>query len=95
MRVLCAFAVFGSTECLDVLGTLSPLSYSPALCCGTNRGIQGHHNSCYADAALFSMFAFTGAFDALLYRARRADDIARYDEVRAALREGIVNPLRK
>lgn len=36
--------------------------------CGKYRGIQGHHNSCYLDATLFSMFAFTYAFDSLLFR---------------------------
>lgn len=36
--------------------------------CGKNRGIQGHHNSCYLDATLFSMFAFTSVFDGLLFR---------------------------
>lgn len=36
--------------------------------CGKYRGIQGHHNSCYLDATLFSMFAFTCVFDSLLFR---------------------------
>lgn len=27
--------------------------------CGKYKGIQGHHNSCYLDATLFSMFMFT------------------------------------
>lgn len=36
--------------------------------CGKFRGIQGHHNSCYLDATLFSMFTFTSVFDNLLYR---------------------------
>lgn len=36
--------------------------------CGKYRGIQGHHNSCYLDATLFSMFAFTSVFDSLLFR---------------------------
>ena len=26
---------------------------------GRNRGIQGNQNSCYLDATLFAMFAFT------------------------------------
>lgn len=36
--------------------------------CGQFKGIQGHHNSCYLDATLFSMFTFTSVFDSLLYR---------------------------
>lgn len=31
--------------------------------CGKFRGIQGHHNSCYLDATLFGMFAFTTYVD--------------------------------
>eukprot|EP00092_Neocalanus_flemingeri_P002451 GFUD01002621.1.p1 GENE.GFUD01002621.1~~GFUD01002621.1.p1 ORF type:complete len:843 (+),score=248.73 GFUD01002621.1:275-2530(+) len=62
---------------------------------GRNKGIQGHQNSCYLDATLFSMFCFTSVFDSLLYRPRGEKDIARYDEVQRVLREEIVNPLRK
>lgn len=36
--------------------------------CGMFKGIQGHHNSCYLDATLFGMFAFSRVFDAVLYR---------------------------
>lgn len=36
--------------------------------CGMYKGIQGNHNSCYLDATLFAMFAFTNVFDAVLYR---------------------------
>ena len=62
---------------------------------GRNKGIQGHQNSCYLDATLFSMFTFTSVFDSLLYRPRAASDISRYDEVQTCLKEEIVNPLRK
>lgn len=62
---------------------------------GRNKGIQGHQNSCYLDATLFSMFCFTSVFDSLLYRPRGEKDIARYEEVQRVLREEIVNPLRK
>lgn len=95
--VIC-FTVFGSIECLDIAGSVAPPEYS-TLFIGANRGIQGHHNSCYMDATLFSMFAFSTVFDAILHRPRRhgsiGADIAKYDEVQAALRDGIVNPLRK
>lgn len=48
---------------------------------GKKRGIQGHKNSCYLDATLFSMFAFTNVFDELLTRPRRQSDIHGYEEV--------------
>lgn len=41
--------------------------------CGPFRGIQGHHNSCYLDATLFSMFTFTSVFDSLLFRPREPE----------------------
>ncbi|TMW42367.1 hypothetical protein DOY81_012553, partial [Sarcophaga bullata] len=63
--------------------------------CGKFKGIQGHHNSCYLDVTLFSMYAFTPVFDAILYRAPEPDDISQYTEVQTVLREEIVNPLRK
>ncbi|XP_011499307.1 PREDICTED: ubiquitin carboxyl-terminal hydrolase CYLD [Ceratosolen solmsi marchali] len=59
------------------------------------RGIQGHHNSCYLDATLFSMFAFTSVFDFLLWRSPNEEDCLEYMEVQKVLREEIVNPLRK
>ena len=63
--------------------------------CGRNKGIQGHQNSCYLDATLFSMFTFTSVFDSLLYRPRGPGDIARYDEVQSCLKDEIINPLRQ
>ena len=45
---------------------------------GRNKGIQGHKNSCYLDATLFSMFCFTSVFDSLLYRPRTKEDIPRF-----------------
>ena len=42
---------------------------------GRNKGIQGHQNSCYLDATLFSMFTFSSVFDSLLYRPKNKDDI--------------------
>lgn len=63
--------------------------------CGKFKGIQGHHNSCYLDATLFSMFTFTSVFDSLLFRPRESEDCEQYEEVQRVLREEIVNPLRK
>ena len=62
--------------------------------CGNMRGLQGHHNSCYLDATLYSMFAFSCVFDTLLHRRRKDADLQEYDEVQCVLRESIVNPLR-
>ncbi|XP_021004113.1 ubiquitin carboxyl-terminal hydrolase CYLD isoform X2 [Parasteatoda tepidariorum] len=89
-------AVFGSIDCPSVTGDVPPLS-SPEdmkLLYGKNRGIQGHHNSCYLDATLFAMFSCTGVFDSILHRPKNIDDIAEYDEVQRILKEEIVNPLR-
>lgn len=54
-------------DCPVVPGVVPPLDSLGELA-GKNRGIQGHHNSCYLDATLFAMFTFTSVFDALLYR---------------------------
>ncbi|XP_018913043.2 ubiquitin carboxyl-terminal hydrolase CYLD isoform X2 [Bemisia tabaci] len=63
--------------------------------CGKNKGIQGHHNSCYLDATLFAMFTFTSVFDSLLFRPRTIADIPEYEEVQRVLKEEVVNPLRE
>jgi len=68
---------------------------------GRQKGIQGHRNSCYLDATLFSMFSFSGVFDSVLlqdyrFHNRKEDsdeELAR--NVQRILREEIVNPLRK
>ena len=62
---------------------------------GKNKGIQGHHNSCYMDSTLFAMFAFCDVFDVALHRKARKDALDDYGEVQRLLRENIVNPLRK
>ena len=63
---------------------------------GRNKGIQGHHNSCYLDATLFSMFAFSQVFDTILHRPDRGDeDLEEYEQIQRVLKESIVNPLRK
>ncbi|XP_069943847.1 ubiquitin carboxyl-terminal hydrolase CYLD isoform X4 [Cherax quadricarinatus] len=87
---------FGSMDCQPVGGSVAPLSTPDEVRAmfGKNRGIQGHQNSCYLDATLFSMFAFTSVFDNLLFRPPTAHDIKEYHEVQRVLREEIVNPLR-
>lgn len=90
---------FGSMECPVVHGSIAPLKIlnidDLEQICGKNRGIQGHHNSCYLDATLFSMFTFTGVFDSLLFRPPDNGDLPQYEEIQTVLREEIVNPLRK
>nr|CAG4651700.1 EOG090X03LH [Triops cancriformis] len=89
---------FGSVECVSVPGRVPPLgqfgSQDDTRLYGKFRGIQGHHNSCYLDATLFSMFTFTSVFDSLLFRPQTSDDIPQYSEVQRVLKEEIVNPLR-
>uniref|UniRef100_A0A8C3PEF0 ubiquitinyl hydrolase 1 n=1 Tax=Chrysemys picta bellii TaxID=8478 RepID=A0A8C3PEF0_CHRPI len=62
---------------------------------GWKKGIQGHCNSCYLDATLFCMFAFSSVLDSLLLRPADKNDGATYEETRDLLRTEIVNPLRK
>ncbi|OQV21146.1 Ubiquitin carboxyl-terminal hydrolase CYLD [Hypsibius exemplaris] len=61
---------------------------------GRGRGIQGHKNSCYMDATLFGMFAFSNVFDDILFRKRRKFDGEGFEEVQAILQEVIMKPLR-
>ncbi|XP_033754126.1 ubiquitin carboxyl-terminal hydrolase CYLD-like [Pecten maximus] len=91
---------FGRIETPDVPGNISPPDSMDVFdikrrVCGKERGIQGHHNSCYLDATLFSMFYFTTVFDGILYRPKRSNDLPEYEEVKQVIKEGIVNPLRR
>ncbi|XP_033334775.1 ubiquitin carboxyl-terminal hydrolase CYLD [Megalopta genalis] len=88
---------FGNIESSVIIGMVRPISVKGNLesICGKYRGIQGHHNSCYLDATLFSMFTFTSVFDNLLFRPPNEKDCPQYEEVQRVLREEIVNPLRK
>ncbi|XP_076671657.1 ubiquitin carboxyl-terminal hydrolase CYLD isoform X1 [Andrena cerasifolii] len=88
---------FGNMESSVIVGMVRPISVKGNLesICGKYRGIQGHHNSCYLDATLFSMFTFTSVFDNLLFRPPNEKDCLQYEEVQRVLREEIVNPLRK
>lgn len=58
---------------------------------GRMKGIQGHCNSCYVDAALFSLFSCTSVLDSMLFTPFTLCD----RNVQDILREEIVNPLRK
>lgn len=51
---------FGDLDCPSVPGFQPPIRPDDMFkLFGRNRGIQGHQNSCYLDATLFSMFSFT------------------------------------
>ncbi|XP_064546850.1 ubiquitin carboxyl-terminal hydrolase CYLD isoform X2 [Drosophila montana] len=90
---------FGHVDCPPVLGAVPPLGVQNVdeleEICGKFKGIQGHHNSCYLDATLFSMFTFSSVFDSILYRRPDPQDISHYRAVQNVLRDEIVNPLRK
>ncbi|ODN04569.1 Ubiquitin carboxyl-terminal hydrolase CYLD [Orchesella cincta] len=66
---------------------------------GRSKGIQGHRNSCYLDATLFSMFSFSGVFDSILLQEWNGQKDAGDEElarnVQRILRDDVVNPLRK
>ncbi|XP_062987266.1 ubiquitin carboxyl-terminal hydrolase CYLD-like [Elgaria multicarinata webbii] len=58
---------------------------------GRMRGIQGHCNSCYMDAALFSLFSCTSVLDSMLFK----PSLQTNGHVQKILRDKIVNPLRQ
>nr|XP_006131743.1 ubiquitin carboxyl-terminal hydrolase CYLD-like isoform X2 [Pelodiscus sinensis] len=58
---------------------------------GRMRGIQGHCNSCYMDAALFSLFSCTSVLDSMLFK----PSLPPSGHVQKILRDEIVNPLRR
>ena len=86
---------FGSLASPNVPGYVPPLGRKLENVYGRMRGIQGHHNSCYLDATLFSMFAFSSIFDSLLHRRKNDDDLEEYENVQKVLKNAIVNPLRR
>jgi len=92
--IFCSTA-FGSIDSPFIQGTIPPPPTLGIERQGKMRGIQGHHNSCYLDATLFSMFAFTTVFDSLLYRSKTERDLEDYEAVQMVLKDGIVNPLRR
>ncbi|XP_056131555.1 ubiquitin carboxyl-terminal hydrolase CYLD [Lampris incognitus] len=57
---------------------------------GRMKGIQGHCNSCYMDAALFSLFSCTSVLDSLLFKSTESRDAP----IQNTLLHDIVNPLR-
>ncbi|KAG7326262.1 hypothetical protein KOW79_009663 [Hemibagrus wyckioides] len=57
---------------------------------GQMKGIQGHCNSCYMDAALFSLFSCSSVLDSLLFKKTKPND----EPIQRTLLRDIVCPLR-
>lgn len=72
--------------------TVPPISTEQVdqLLIGRMKGIQGHCNSCYMDAALFGLFSCSSVLDSMLFKATAPQDAP----VQRILLHDIVNPLR-
>ncbi|KAF7651192.1 hypothetical protein LDENG_00114450 [Lucifuga dentata] len=75
-----------------MLETIPPLSTEDInrVLIGRMKGIQGHCNSCYMDAALFSLFSCSSVLDSMLFKATQPQDAL----IQNTLLHNIVNPLR-
>ncbi|XP_023692192.1 ubiquitin carboxyl-terminal hydrolase CYLD [Paramormyrops kingsleyae] len=62
---------------------------------GWKKGIQGHLNSCYLDASLFSLFSCSSSADSALLWPLRPQDGPHCCHAQDLLRCEIVNPLRR
>ncbi|KAJ6661517.1 hypothetical protein lerEdw1_014427 [Lerista edwardsae] len=95
---------FSGPDAPEVLSNSPPLRDEAAVRVlqGQMRGIQGHCNSCYMDAALFSrvtgrllsrhsLFSCTSVLDSMLFKPSLPPD----GHVQKILRDKIVNPLRQ
>ncbi|XP_066517926.1 ubiquitin carboxyl-terminal hydrolase CYLD [Hoplias malabaricus] len=87
-----AFAEWGSKRVEEntppVLGQEARKLYE-----GFKKGIQGHLNSCYLDASLFSIFSCCSSVDMVLFCP--CEDSQRSADAQELLRCEIVNPLRR
>ncbi|XP_019129116.2 ubiquitin carboxyl-terminal hydrolase CYLD [Larimichthys crocea] len=74
------------------LETVPPISTEQVkdILIGRMRGIQGHCNSCYMDAALFSLFSCSSVLDSMLFKSTEPQDAP----IQNTLLHDIVNPLR-
>ena len=71
---------------------------------GNERGIQGHHNSCYLDSTVFGLFALSDAFDMMFLSEDKESQSLAVSSIqeeeyckrtKQILWKGIVIPLRK
>lgn len=74
---------------LETVPPISPEEVSQILV-GRMKGIQGHCNSCYMDAALFSLFSCSSVLDSMLFKSTEPQDAP----IQKTLLHDIVNPLR-
>ncbi|XP_038570967.1 ubiquitin carboxyl-terminal hydrolase CYLD isoform X1 [Micropterus salmoides] len=74
------------------LETVPPISTEQVkqILIGRMKGIQGHCNSCYMDAALFSLFSCSSVLDSMLFKSTEPQDAP----IQKTLLHDIVNPLR-
>lgn len=79
-----------STGKLETVPPISAEQVKPLLI-GRMRGIQGHCNSCYMDAALFSLFSCSSVLDSMLFKSTEPQDTP----IQNTLLHDIVNPLRR
>lgn len=78
-----------STGKLDTVPPVSTEQINQVLI-GRMKGIQGHCNSCYMDAALFSLFSCSSVLDSMLFKSTEPQDAP----IQYTLLHDIVNPLR-
>lgn len=76
-----------------MLETVPPVSTEQVkqILIGRMKGIQGHCNSCYMDAALFSLFSCSSVLDSMLFISTKPQDTP----IQNTLLYDIVNPLRR
>ncbi|KAI3369102.1 hypothetical protein L3Q82_026072, partial [Scortum barcoo] len=74
------------------MGPVPPISTEEVnqILIGRMKGIQGHCNSCYMDAALFSLFSCSSVLDSMLFKSTTPQDAP----IQKTLLHDIVNPLR-
>nr|XP_020515174.2 ubiquitin carboxyl-terminal hydrolase CYLD-like [Labrus bergylta] len=78
------------TENLETVPPVSTEQVNQILI-GRMKGIQGHCNSCYMDAALFSLFSCSSVLDSMLFISTKPQDAP----IQNTLLYDIVNPLRR
>ncbi|XP_017289779.1 ubiquitin carboxyl-terminal hydrolase CYLD [Kryptolebias marmoratus] len=76
----------GNLECFPPVST----EQVNQILIGRMKGIQGHCNSCYMDAAFFGLFACSSVLDSMLFKSTTPQDAP----IQRTLLRDIVNPLR-